>query len=422
MRQEADYPIAPAQCQDIKNRMLEWSKPFGILFFLDNNHYASPHNRYECLLAVGARYTLMDAALIDAHQGDWLFGHIAYEYKDLTEKKLSSRHPARLHFPLLQFFCPEILCTLNKEMNCLHISSATLAPNDIYQAICNALPQADAAIPKLQLTSRINHDAYLHKIDHLRKHIAAGDCYEINFCNEAYCEQVTIDPLAVFKKLNSLSPAPFAVYYRCNNNYLLCTSPERYLQKQDNKIIAQPMKGTARRHKEEHEDERIKEQLRNDLKERAENVMITDLMRNDLARFCETGSINVDELFGIYSFPQVHQMISTVSGTIKSNTTFQQIVECSFPMGSMTGAPKIKVMDLIEEYEESRRELFSGSIVYIDPQGNFDANVVIRSLFYNADTRYLSYQTGGAITYDSQAEKEWEELRLKAQAMERIFL
>ena len=148
--------------------------------------------------------------------------------------------------------------------------------------------------------------------------------------------------------------------------------------------------------------------------------MIVDLVRNDLSRCSETGSINVDELFGIYSFPQVHQMISTVSGTMKTRA-FTDAIRYSFPMGSMTGAPKFKVMELIDKYERSRRELFSGTVGYITPDGDFDFSVIIRSLFYNAATRYLSYQTGGAITYDSNAEQEWEEMRLKAWALERIF-
>ena len=181
------------------------------------------------------------------------------------------------------------------------------------------------------------------------------------------------------------------------------------------------MKGTARRDADAHKDQQIIEDLRSNLKERAENVMITDLVRNDLARCCEPGSVVVNELFGIYTFPQVHQMVSSVSGTIKPGKPFTDAICYSFPMGSMTGAPKFKVMQLIEEYEHSRRELFSGSVGYVTPEGDFDFNVIIRSLFYNATSKYLCYQTGGAITYDSIAEQEWEETRLKAWALERIF-
>jgi len=225
----------------------------------------------------------------------------------------------------------------------------------------------------------------------------------------------------VFNALNALSPAPFAAYYRLDDKYMICASPERYLRKRGGNLLSQPIKGTARRDTDLVKDEQIKAELRNDIKERAENVMITDLVRNDLARCCEPGSINVDELFGVYTFPQVHQLISTVSGTMRLGVPFTDAIRYSFPMGSMTGAPKYKVMQLIDKYECSRRELFSGTVGYICPDGDFDFNVIIRSLFYNQSTKYLCYQTGGAITYDSLPEKEWDEMRLKAWALERIF-
>ena len=193
------------------------------------------------------------------------------------------------------------------------------------------------------------------------------------------------------------------------------------MRKDGSKIISQPIKGTARRDKDAVRDEQIKQALSTDIKERAENVMIVDLVRNDLSRCAVTGSVAVEELFGIYTFPQVHQMISTVSATLKAGVPFTDAIRYSFPMGSMTGAPKYKVMQLIETYEHSARELFAGTVGYISPNGDFDFNVVIRSLFYNAATQLLSYHTGGAITYDSNAEAEWEEMRLKAWALERIF-
>jgi para-aminobenzoate synthetase component 1 len=227
--------------------------------------------------------------------------------------------------------------------------------------------------------------------------------------------------LAVFNSLNAVSPAPFAAYYRHGHCAMMCASPERYIRKGGDVVTSQPIKGTARRDSDTHQDEQIKKELFTNIKERAENIMIVDLVRNDLARSCERGSVKVDELFGIYTFPQVHQMISTVSGKLKKEMLLTDTIRYSFPMGSMTGAPKIKVMELIEEYEQSRRELFSGTVGYITPEGDFDFNVIIRSLFYNDVTGYLSYTTGGAITYDSVPELEWEEMRLKARALERIF-
>lgn len=386
------------------------------------------HGTYECLVAVQPIEILSgrDGDLLHelhklhAERQDWLFGHICYDHKNTLEPKLSSQHFYNHHYPQVHFFIPETVCYISKDNSQLTIESYS-EPSAIYeQIVATAFPQ-DKTLPKVQFTRRISQNDYLATIDMLRTHIADGDCYEINFCNEGYCEGIQIEPLAAFEKLNALSPAPFAAYYRLDDQYMMCASPERYIRKEGRKVLSQPIKGTARRDADANKDEDIKTALKNNIKERAENVMIVDLVRNDLAHCCETGSIQVDELFGIYSFPQVHQMISTVSGTVKPDVPFTDAIRYSFPMGSMTGAPKFKVMQLIDSYERSARELFSGTIGYITPDGDFDFNVIIRSLFYNAKTQYLSYQTGGAITYDSNPQQEWDEMRLKAWALERIF-
>lgn len=434
-RHKAIYTLAPGQAIEIKQRMLNWADQFSILLFLDSNNYRSLYAGYECLLATGNRSSANFTIDNDPPDGDalsklqhfhsthhdWLFGHICYDYKNQLEPKLVSSHLSNTGFPLLHFFIPQTVCYINREQTVFTIESFD-DPELIYKTICETdLLYAVKTMPELRFRSVVDKETYLDTISKLRRHIADGDCYEINFCNEGYCTNVDIVPREVFGSLNTLSPAPFAAYYRLEDKYMMCASPERYLRKSGNTILSQPIKGTARRDADTAKDEQIKESLRANIKERAENVMIVDLVRNDLARCCETGSIKVDELFGIYTFPQVHQMVSSVSGTLKAGIPFTDAIRYSFPMGSMTGAPKFKVMQLIEEYEHSRRELFSGTIGYITPGGDFDFNVVIRSLFYNAATKYLAYQTGGAITYDSNAGQEWEEMRLKAWALERIF-
>ncbi len=428
-RNKATYPLAPAQAGEMKQRMLNWANQFGILLFLDNNSYPSPYAGYECLLGAG----VWDSTIVDIGDGlkgiqnlhderrDWLFGHIAYDYKNNLEAKLSSNHEASIGFPRLHFFQPRVVCYIDRAQTSITIEAIDDA-EAIYQQILAADDRIGAAgIPKLQFTGRVGREQYIDTINKLRTHIGNGDCYEINYCTEGYCEGAAIVPLQVFHALNKLSPAPFAAYYRMNELHMMCASPERYLHKQGPTVLSQPIKGTARRDKDEQTDNSIKEALRNDIKERAENVMIVDLVRNDLARCCKVGSVQVDELFGVYSFPQVHQLISTVSGTLQQGRALTDAIRYSFPMGSMTGAPKHKVMQLIEQYEHSRRELFSGTVGYITPGGDFDFNVIIRSLFYNEYTQYLAYQTGGAITWDSIPEKEWDEMRLKAWALERIF-
>jgi len=427
-RDSATFPFETKDLKIIKQKMLNWASRFGIFLFLDSNEYRAQGGVYECLLGAGAATMIKpnEANLFDELHAfyqlkkDWLFGHICYDVKNLLEPTLSSEHQSQHAFPQLQFFVPEVVIGILAGSNELFIEARSASPEAIYQQIIEQ-KIASGFIPKITFQQRIAQADYLLKIEALRNHIFDGDCYEINFCTEGFCEVVDVDALSVFNKLNAASPAPFAACYRLDDQYLMCASPERYLRKEGTKIVSQPIKGTARRSKDAAEDEALKSALFNSEKERAENVMIVDLMRNDLARSCAVGSIHVDELFGIYTFPQVHQMISTVSGTLRNDQTFVDVLRHSFPMGSMTGAPKVKVMELIEKYETARRGLFAGTVGYISPDGDFDFNVVIRSLFYNAISQYLSYQTGGAITWDSDAQSEWEEMRLKASAMERIF-
>lgn len=428
-RNKKQFALLPGQCEGIKRKMLNWSKRFSILLFLDTNQYRLAYGNYECLLAAGA-YQFIGKGSADPlsdlfhwhrEHNDWLFGHIAYDFKNTLEPRLYSAHKTVHDIDDLSFFCPATVCYIDRDQCSLTIESIQDDPDRIYRDILNSAEDIPASLPAIHFSGRVDHEEYIEIVKQLREHIAQGDCYEINFCTERFAESVSVDPLAVFHSLNIVSPAPYAAYYRLGNQYMMCASPERYLRKEQRRLIAQPIKGTMKRGKDKIADDAMKKELRESIKDQAENVMITDLMRNDLARSCVTGSIRVDELFGIYSFPQVHQMISTVSGEMKEALPFTDAVRYSFPMGSMTGAPKIKVMELIETYERSRRALFSGTVGYIAPSGNFDLNVIIRSLFYNEGSKYLSYQTGGAITYDSDPQQEWEEMRLKAWALEHIF-
>ena len=272
------------------------------------------------------------------------------------------------------------------------------------------------------LKSRFAKDEYIETVKKIQQHIVRGDCYEINFCQEFYADDVVINPFSVYRKLSALSPNPFSAFYKYEDKYLMCASPERFLKKTGRTIISQPIKGTAKRI---HNDEKTDEQQKNDLsvneKERSENIMIVDLVRNDLAKICTEGSVFVKDFLSIYSFPQVHQMISTITGNLKENITLAEIFSATFPMGSMTGAPKKRVMELIEKYEKTKRGLFSGSIGYMNPEGDFDFNVVIRSVLYNQSKKYLSIQAGSAITFKSVPENEYEECLLKVAAIKKAL-
>jgi para-aminobenzoate synthetase component I len=401
--------------------MLGWAKQFNIFCFLDNQQYAiEPHN-YECLLAAGAAsFTeTSDVKQLDSffeqHSSKWFFGHLSYDLK--SSLHFSSQKENRIGFPGSYFFVPQFVFII--KTNELVIIADN--PDEVYQAIKqqSLIEEEEAFI--LTIQQGLTREKYVEKIKSLQAHILKGDCYEINFCQEFFSEAATIDPFVVFQRLMDVSPNPFSAFYRLQDKYLLCASPERFLQKQKNKIIAQPIKGTIKRDRNKTEDDRLKEELRNSQKDQSENVMIVDLVRNDLAKICENESVKVDELFGIYSYPQVHQMISTISGELRNEIKFSEILRACFPMGSMTGAPKYRVMQLIDEYEEQSRGIFSGSVGYINPNGDFDFNVVIRSIMYNATQKYLSYQVGGGITFYSDPEKEWEECLLKAEAINKVL-
>ena len=253
------------------------------------------------------------------------------------------------------------------------------------------------------------------------EHIHKGDMYEANFCMEFFAENAIINPLEKFQKLNKISKAPFSVFFKNNKQFLLSASPERYLKKAGDKIISQPIKGTSKRFSDMNQDEESKQNLENDAKERAENIMITDLVRNDLSHTAQKGSVKVMELCKIYSFLQVHQMISTVTSKLDPQYSPIDVLKTTFPMGSMTGAPKISVMKIIENLEETKRGLYSGAVGYFTPEGDFDFNVVIRSILYNQENKYVSFSVGSAITAQSVPEKEYEECLLKAKAMSEVL-
>jgi para-aminobenzoate synthetase component I len=248
-------------------------------------------------------------------------------------------------------------------------------------------------------------------------HINRGDIYEANFCMEFFAEKAFINPVEVFKKLDTISDAPFAAFFKNNQHYLLSASPERYLRKEGTKIISQPIKGTSKRFDDEKLDLQSKINLQNDPKERSENIMIVDLVRNDLSHSASKGSVQVEEFCEVYTFKQVHQMISTVVCEVDFSTSLVEIIKSTFPMGSMTGAPKISAMQIIEDLEETKRGLYSGTVGYFTPNNDFDFNVVIRSILYNSQNNYVSFSVGSAITALSEPEKEYEECLLKAKAM-----
>jgi para-aminobenzoate synthetase component I len=412
---------------EFRLKMLNWSNRFSIFCMLDNQQYSFTPPAFECILAAGCKKSITANAgnafntlqQFYNNRGGWLFGHLGYDLKNETEA-LVSENPDGIGFPDMFFFEPELvvkLCRKGVEI------TGTAHPGAVFKEIMEAARQpVTAAGTGIKPGSRFSKDKYVEAVKKIQQHITRGDCYVLNFCQEFFAEDILINPVNIYKKLITLSPNPFSALYRVNDCWCICASPERYLKKEGSHILSQPIKGTSGRHLlDELQDEASRQHLRESEKEKSENVMVVDLVRNDLSKICREGSVEAGDLFGIYSFPQVHQMISTVTGELKAGVDFATIIKATFPMGSMTGAPKKRVLQLVEQYERTKRGLFSGAIGYINPEGDFDFNVVIRSILYNRANRYLSIQTGGAITFYSDAEKEYEECMLKAKAMMQVL-
>ncbi|MEN8786735.1 MAG: anthranilate synthase component I family protein [Flavobacteriales bacterium] len=352
---------------------------------------------------------------VDQHQ-DWVFGYLSYDLKNEVEPSLSSFNKDNLNYPEVHFFVPEIIVEITVDFAKIHFTKNE--QKDLFvQFLDEKSKKTTKKAAKVNFKQRMSKDNYEQRFEAIKEHIQQGDIYEMNFCHEFYAENVEINPFETYTRLNELTNAPFSTFYKNKEQFILCGSPERYIKKEGDKIITQPIKGTAKRGSTEEEDEKIKLELSQNEKERSENIMIVDLVRNDLSKTAKMASVKVEELCKVYSFDTVHQMISTVTSEIEKTTHPVEVLRTTFPMGSMTGAPKVEAMKIIEDLETTKRGIYSGAIGYFKPNQDFDFNVVIRSLLYNEETNYLSFMVGGAITNKANAEDEYNETLLKAEAM-----
>jgi len=390
--------------------------------FFDGNNTPYPNDAFPCFLATGDNVSAIpkqDNAFdtlnsICNQRHDWIISYLGYDLKNKLED-LHSQNTDHVEFPESCSFIPDKLVFFHHN----HVEIQSHVPPedildeinsiDIPASIINKAPEIKCDTEKLE---------YITTVKKIINDIENGDYYELNYCMEFFADQAIIDPISTFLNLLSHSQAPFSVLQKMRSNYIISASPERFLKKTGDEIISQPMKGTRPRGKSSLEDQKMKEDLRTSEKEIAENMMIVDLVRNDLAKSCIPGSVIPEEMFEVYSFPHVHQMISTIRGRLKPDTPLLDPVKNAFPMGSMTGAPKIMVMDRIDLYENSMRGPFSGTAGFITPEGNFDFNVLIRSIFYNAETQKLKFNAGSAITYDSDPLMEYDECLLKARSLQ----
>lgn len=417
----------PKNIKQFKEKATQWAQTFPYAAILSAQGVEGyPQGGFRELIAVGARRLLVASGENDlekleafAEKGKWTFGILGYELKNQIEA-LPAHSPNADDLPSLLFFEPEYVLEFHaekKEVTLWH--EAGKESEVLFKEINSLALKKREALPALSFRANTSREDYIANVEAIREFIAAGDMYEVNYCISFETEFKDNTLSSAYEALMAASPMPFSAYFRAGERALACASPERFLQKRGETLWTQPIKGTIRRGKDTFEDEALKKQLRNSEKERAENLMIVDLVRNDLSRVGKVGTTQVEELFGIYAFKQLHQMISTVKSELREGTGLAEILRATFPMGSMTGAPKVRAMQRITEFESGKRGWYSGSVGYIAPNGDFDFNVIIRSLILNKNT--LSYQVGSAITYDAEAKAEYEECLLKAQAMRQIF-
>lgn len=422
--------ISISNLATFKEQLVSWAQQFEEIVWLDSNSYERQnYPEYEAILAVDAFTSLKtdyQGAFdqLEEYQNttkDWIFGYLSYDLKNDTER-LTSKNDDQLGFADLYFFQPKkIFLIKGTTLQMRYLGMVDDEMDDDYKSIItNNLQLQDSNFQFPSIKLKIHKEAYKEKVRAMLDHIYRGDIYEANLCQEFYAHG-EIDALQTYKRLNEISSPPFSTYFRLEDQYLLSASPERYIKKIGEKIVTQPIKGTAKRGDNEEEDSAFAKALQANPKERSENIMIVDLVRNDLSKTAQKGFVVVEELCEVYPFKQVHQMISTVTSKVSVGISPVDVIRSTFPMGSMTGAPKLRAMEIIEALEASKRGLYSGAMGYFTPEGDFDFNVVIRSILYNAAEKYISYSVGGAITAGSDPDAEYEECLLKAKAMRAVL-
>ena len=418
---------------EFKTQLLVWAQQFNDVVWLDSNMHSNighkAISRYDALLAVDAftaitteyRHAFETLKRYQTHTNDWIFGYLSYDLKNDIEALFSKNHDG-LSFADLHFFQPKKLFLIRDnlvEMHYLH-HVADQSDKD-FNTITSLNKPDNRSTAVVKIKSRIPKESYVKKVQSILDYLRHGAVYEVNFCQEFYAEHISINPLETYLKLNAISNPPFASFVKFTDTYVMSASPERYIKKTGTTIISQPIKGTAKRSKNSAKDNKLKHNLYTDEKERSENIMIVDLVRNDLSKTAIKGSVMVRELCKVYTFDQVHQMISTITSQVNEATHPVDVIKSTFPMGSMTGAPKISAMQIIEELEMTKRGVYSGAIGYITPNGDFDFNVVIRSILYNAKKQYVSCSVGSAITAKSDPLREYDECLVKAKAMREVL-
>ena len=415
---------------DFTKNMIFFSKNFSHSCILHSNKSNSfvPKKYYQFDLICAfdsikflesSRKSLIKLQELHKERKDWIFGYMSYDLKnELYSTK--SDNESLFNNKNIGFFIPRHVLIIKKNNLIVESIENKKIVKQLFNTITNYIPDIKE-IQKIKFKYRIGKSKYLDKVMKIKAHIQRGDIYEMNFCQEFFKENIKLSPQDLFFKFNNITNSPFSTLLNINDFSVISSSPERYFMKNYDKVISQPIKGTSKRSSDTKIDSLLIKKLKNNQKDISENTMIVDLVRNDLSVTAKKGTVKVDKLCGVYTFSHVHQMISTISSELKKGYDFSDIIKTTFPMGSMTGAPKLKAMELIEKYEDFKRDVYSGSVGYITPEGNCDFNVIIRSLLYNSKKKYLSFSVGGAIVSNSDAIKEYEECLIKARPIFELF-
>lgn len=348
------------------------------------------------------------------------FGYLGYDLKNCLEKL---RKDKKFYISLPALYMAQYGLVLDFDNKNKQLTAWTADESLLKQipATCPA-PANTTQPPEIeQINSNMDKAEYLQKVAEIKDMILRGDLLQANLTRKFYGNfNNKPNPFDIYRKLLDISPSPYSAFIRYGDSYIISSSPERFLTIDENgKAESRPIKGSIKRSLDKNEDEKLKTALENSEKDRAENLMIVDLMRNDLSRSCVPGSIKVESLFDVTSYATVHHMSSTISGQKNPNKTTLELVKGCFPPGSMTGAPKIKAMQVCSEMEKLQRGVYSGAIGWFGGDGSADLSVVIRTLIIQSNK--FEFQVGGAITADSEPEKEWEETLVKATAIARAL-
>lgn len=351
-------------------------------------------------------------------------GYFSYDMGRILESFIDTSD-SNIDIPDSIFYLYENIIIFDHENNKTYITALGFIDNsieDIYNTILEKYSDEETEVEleekNTEFHSNFTKDEYMRAISRMREYIRDGDMYIANMTRNVWCDNYD-DSFYIYENLRTINPAPFAAYMDCGDFQIISSSPERFMYVQDRKVYTRPIKGTRPRGQNIEEDNKNREELMNSEKDKSELLMIVDLERNDLSKVCKASSVKVTDLFKIEEYATVFHLVSEIEGELEEGVSSVKCIRECYPGGSITGAPKIRAMEIIEELEGLKRNIYTGCIGYFDLRGNCDFNIAIRTIIKKGNKAYFG--VGGGITYESDAEAEWYETIDKAKALMRVL-